>query len=302
MPLDQEPLQEKEMSFLEHLEELRWHVIRSLAAVLVFTIGAFITAPWIFQNIIFAPARVDFPTFVWLCKLGEMVGSGDALCVQDIPFKVQSRYMTGQFSMHIVSSFVIGLIAAFPYVTWELWRFIKPGLYPREKKSSRGAVTAISFLFLLGVFFGYYIMSPVMISFLANYQISDMIVNEFDITSYVGTIVGVVFGSGILFQLPVVIFFLTKVGIVTPTFLRSYRKHAIVIILIVGAIVTPTADPLSQSLISIPLYLLYEISIIISAGVIKAKEKRDQEELLREQQERQEQQEQQEEPEQQSEI
>ena len=282
MPLDQEPIQEKEMSFLEHLEELRWHVVRSLGAILIFTIAAFATAPWIFHNIIFAPARVDFPTFVWLCDLGQFLGSGDALCVQEIPFKVQSRYMTGQFSMHIVSSFVIGIIVAFPYVTWELWRFIKPGLYPREKRSSRGAVASISFLFLLGVLFGYYIMSPVMISFLANYQISDMIVNEFDITSYVGTIVGVVFGSGILFQLPVVMFFLTKVGIVTPQYLRKYRKHAIVIILVVGAIVTPTADPLSQSLISIPLYLLYEISILISAAVLRQKEKLEAEELLKE--------------------
>ncbi len=283
MALDQEPIQEKEMSFLEHLEELRWHVVRSLAAVLIFTIGAFIAAPWIFQNIIFAPARVDFPTFVWLCNLGQLLGSGDAPCVQEIPFKVQSRFMTGQFSMHIVSSFVIGIIVAFPYVTWELWRFIKPGLYPREKNSSRGAVAAISFLFLLGVMFGYYIMSPVMISFLANYQISDMIVNEFDITSYVGTVVGVVFGSGVLFQLPVVMFFLTKVGIVTPSFLRRYRKHAVVIILVIGAIVTPTADPLSQSLISIPLYLLYEISILISAGVIRKKEREEAEDLRKEQ-------------------
>jgi sec-independent protein translocase protein TatC len=283
MPLDQEPIQEKEMSFLEHLEELRWHVVRSLGAILIFTIGAFITAKWIFHNIIFAPARVDFPTFVWMCELGKMFGMGDALCVQEIPLKIQSRFMTGQFSMHIVSSFVIGLIVAFPYVTWELWRFIKPGLYAREKRSSRGAVISISFLFLLGVLFGYYIMSPVMISFLANYQISDMIANEFDITSYVGTIVGVVFGSGVLFQLPVVIFFLTKVGIVTPQYLRKYRKHAIVIILIIGAIVTPTADPLSQSLISIPLYLLYEISILISAGVMRQKQKQEAEDLLKEQ-------------------
>jgi len=285
MPLDQEPepIQEKEMSFLEHLEELRWHVVRSLAAVLVFTIAAFITAPWIFHNIIFAPARVDFPTFVWLCNLGQFFGSPDALCVDEIPLRIQSRFMTGQFSMHIISSFVIGIIAAFPYITWELWRFIKPGLYPREKNSSRGAVAAISFLFLAGVLFGYYIMSPVMISFLANYQISDMIVNEFDITSYVGTVVGVVFGSGLLFQLPVVIFFLTKVGIVTPEYLRKYRKHAIVVILIVGAIVTPTADPLSQSLISVPLYLLYEISIVISAGVMRKKRREEAEDLLKEQ-------------------
>ncbi|MEO5600997.1 MAG: twin-arginine translocase subunit TatC [Cyclobacteriaceae bacterium] len=283
MALDQQPIQEKEMSFLEHLEELRWHVVRALAAVLIFTIAAFITAPWIFQNIIFAPARVDFPTFTWLCKIGHFFGSGDALCVKEIPFKVQSRFMTGQFSMHIVSSFVIGIIVAFPYVVWELWSFIRPGLYNREKNSSRGAVASISFLFLLGILFGYYVMSPIMISFLANYQISDMIVNEFDITSYVGTIVGVVFGSGALFQLPVVIFFLTKVGIVTPSYLRKYRKHAIVIILIVGAIVTPTADPLSQSLISIPLYFLYEISILISAGVMRQKLKDEAEDRLKEQ-------------------
>ncbi len=282
MALDQQPIQEKEMSFLEHLEELRWHVVRALAAVLIFTIAAFITAPWIFQNIIFAPARVDFPTFTWLCNIGHFFGSGDALCVKEIPFKVQSRFMTGQFSMHIVSSFVIGIIVAFPYVVWELWSFIRPGLYNREKNSSRGAVASISFLFLLGVLFGYYVMSPIMISFLANYQISDMIVNEFDITSYVGTIVGVVFGSGVLFQLPVVIFFLTKVGIVTPSYLRKYRKHAIVIILIVGAIVTPTADPLSQSLISIPLYFLYEISILISAGVMRQKLKDEAEDRLKE--------------------
>lgn len=285
MPLDQEPIQEKEMSFLEHLEELRWHVVRALAAILVFTIAAFIYAPWIFQNIIFAPARIDFPTFTWLCNLGHFFGSEETLCVKEIPFKVQSRYMTGQFSMHIIASFVIGIVVAFPYVVWELWRFIRPGLYNREKNSSRGAVASISLLFLSGVWFGYYILSPIMISFLANYQISDMIVNEFDITSYVGTIVGVVFGSGILFQLPVVIFFLTKIGIVTPTYLRKYRKHAIVIILIVGAIVTPTADPLSQSLISVPLYLLFEISILISAAVVRKKQKEEAEDLLKEQRE-----------------
>lgn len=273
MPLDQELGEEKEMSFLDHLEELRWHVVRSLAAILVFTIGAFIMAPWIFENIIFAPARVDFPTFVWLCRLGEFVGSPESFCVEEIPFKVQSRYMTGQFTMHIVASFVMGIVIAFPYVVWEIWRFIRPGLYSRERKYSKGAVASVSFLFFTGIMFGYYVMSPIMISFLANYRISDMIVNEFDITSYVGTIVGVVFGSGVLFQLPVVIYFLTKIGIVTPAFLRQYRKHAVIIILITGAIVTPSADPLSQALISVPLYLLYEISILISARVMRAKAK-----------------------------
>lgn len=283
MPLDQEPIEEKEMSFLDHLEELRWHIVRALAVIFVFMVVAFIKIEWIFHNIIFAPGRVDFPTFRWLCQLGHLVGSEEAFCVEEIPFKVQSRFMTGQFTMSITAAVVIGFIVAFPYVVWELWRFVKPGLYSREKNSSRGAVAAISFLFIMGVLFGYYIMSPLMISFLANYRISDMIVNEFDITSYVGTIVGVVFGSGLLFQLPVIIFFLTKIGIVTPGFLRQYRKHAIVIILIVGAIVTPSADPLSQALISLPLYLLYEISILISASVIRKKAREEAEEKLKEQ-------------------
>lgn len=286
MPLDQDEssakeVGEKEMSFLEHLEELRWHVIRALAAVVVFTIAAFAMARWIFENIIFAPARVDFPTFQFLCRLGDAIGS-EGLCVQDIPFLVQSRNMTGQFTMHIMSSFVIGLVIAFPYVVWEFWRFIKPGLQASERKYSRGAVSSVSILFFLGVAFGYYIIAPWMVYFLSNYSISDMIVNEFDITSYVSTVVMLVLGSGLLFQLPVVIYFLTKFGIVTPEFLRKYRKHSIVIILIIAAVVTPP-DPLSQTLITIPLYLLFEISVLISASVAKRKAREEAEELLREQ-------------------
>ena len=268
------------MSFLEHLEELRWHVIRSLVAVIIFMIGAFFTAPWIFEHIIFAPARVDFPTFKWLCKLGDLVGS-EGLCVKEIPFKVQSRNMTGQFTMHLMSSFILGFIIAFPYVMWEVWRFIKPGLQIKERKYSRGAVGSVSVLFFLGVTFGYFVIAPWMVYFLANYSISDMIVNEFDITSYVSTVVMLVLGSGLLFQLPVVIYFLTKIGIVTPEFLRKYRKHSIIIILIVAAIVTPP-DPLSQMLITIPLYLLFEISILISASVAKRKAREEAEELLKE--------------------
>jgi sec-independent protein translocase protein TatC len=281
MPLDQEASGEKEMSFLEHLEELRWHVIRALAAVIVFTIAAFIMAPWVFENIIFAPARVDFPTFRWLCNLSDFVGY-EGLCVKEIPFKVQSRNMTGQFTMHLMSSFILGLVVAFPYVVWEFWRFIKPGLQVKERKYSRGAVGSVSILFFFGVAFGYYVIAPWMVYFLANYSISDMIVNEFDITSYVSTVVMLVLGSGLLFQLPVVIYFLTKIGIVTPQFLRKYRKHSIIIILVVAAIVTPP-DPLSQMLITIPLYLLFEVSILISASVAKRKAREEAEELLKEQ-------------------
>jgi sec-independent protein translocase protein TatC len=272
MPLDQDPLEEGavgEMSFLDHLEELRWHIVRALIAIIVFTLFAFFSAPWIFENIIFAPARPDFATFKWLCQLGNFLGS-EGLCVEVIPFKIQSRQMTGQFSMHIAASFVIGLIIAFPYVIWELWRFVKPGLYMREQKYSRGVVVSISFLFLTGILFGYYVIAPMMVYFLATYSISDIIVNEFDITSYVSTVVTMVFGAGLLFQLPIVIYFLTKMGILSPSLLRRYRKHSFVGILIVAAIVTPP-DILSQILITIPLYLLFEISIVIASRVEKNK-------------------------------
>lgn len=273
---------EKEMSFLDHLEELRWHVVRSVFAILGFTIAAFIAGPWIFKNIIFAPAYVSFPTFQWLCKLGELVNMEETLCVQDLPFKVQSRLMTGQFTMHLTSSLVIGLIVSFPYVAWEIWRFIKPGLQSSERRYSRGAVFFISILFFMGVCFGYYVLAPLAVYFLSNYSISDMIVNEFDITSYVGTITTLVLGSGLLFQLPIVVYFLSQVGIVTPQFLRQYRKHAIVIILVIAAIVTPP-DPLSQVLITFPLYMLYEFSIFISALVVRRKLKEEARENLKNQ-------------------
>ncbi|HWA33575.1 MAG TPA: twin-arginine translocase subunit TatC [Cyclobacteriaceae bacterium] len=267
-------IEEKEMSFLDHLEELRWHIVRSIMAIMVLTVVAFIFTPWVFENIIFAPSRIDFPTFRWLCKLGELTGATDALCAKPFPFKVQSRYMTGQFTMQILASFVLGFIVSFPYVFWELWRFIRPGLKLNERKNSSGAVFAVSFLFLTGISFGYFILCPMMTWFFASYSISTAIVNEFDITSYVSTFIALVFGSGLLFQMPVVVFFLTKIGLLTPSFMRTYRRHSIIVILIIGAIVTPP-DPLSQVLISMPLFLLYEISIFISAYVVRQKKKED---------------------------
>ena len=275
--------EEKEMAFLDHLEELRWHVVRAVAAIFIMMIVAFIYTNEIFEYIIFAPGDVNFITFRWLCQLGELTGA-TALCVTEIPMKIQSRFLMGQFTMQLQASFVIGLVIAFPYVVWELWSFVKPGLYNKEKNSSRGAVFSISSLFLLGIAFGYYILSPMTIAFLANYSISSRISNEFDITSYVSTITILVVSCGILFQLPIVIFFLTKVGIVTPTLLKSFRKHAVIVILVLGAVITPSSDPLSLSLISIPLYFLYEMSILISSIELKRKIKREVEEARLDQQ------------------
>lgn len=271
--------EEKEMTFLEHLEELRWHIIRALVAIMVFTIFAFIETPWIFDHVVFAPAKTSFATYRWLCHLADVTGY-KSLCVTSLPFKIQSRYMTGQFTMQITASMVIGLVMAFPYVFWEIWQFVKPGLYKNEKSASGGAVAGVTFLFALGVAFGYYLLCPFSVWFLANYQISDLISNEFDITSYVSTVVTLVLGSALLFQLPMVVYFLTKIGIVTPNFLRTYRKHAVVVILIVAAVITPP-DPFSQIIVALPLYMLYEVSIFISAVVKRNKDKK---EALEEQQ------------------
>lgn len=264
---------EKEMTFLDHLEELRWHVIRALLAVVIFTVVAFLNIEWIFSNIVFAPAQINFPTFDYMCKMGQLVGMSDSLCITELPFIVQSRNMTGQFMMSITASFVIGLIVAFPYVIWELWRFIRPGLETKEKKFSRGAVWAVSFLFLLGIMFGYFLLCPITIWFLSTYSISPLIRNEFDITSYVSTTSSLVLGCGILFQFPVIIYFLSKVGIVTPELMRKYRRHSIVGIIVLGAVITPSADPFSLTVISLPLYLLFEIGILTSAIVVRRKRK-----------------------------
>lgn len=265
MPLDQIE-DEVEMTFLDHLEELRWHLVRSLIAIMIFAVGAFVAKTLVFHTIILGPSRIDFWTYEMLCKLSEMLKS-PALCIEELPFIIQSRKMTGQFSMHVTSSFVIGIICAFPYAFWEIWRFIKPGLYPKERKAARGATFYVSLLFIMGVMFGYFIVTPISINFLSNYQLDPTILNEFDIISYVSTVITLVLACGILFQLPIVVFFLTKAGLITPELLKTYRRHAIVVILILGAMLTPP-DPFSQILIAIPLLGLYQVSILISRRVI----------------------------------
>jgi sec-independent protein translocase protein TatC len=276
MPLDQPSLEEynesgeKEMSFLEHLEELRWHILRSGAAIIVFTVIAFIFINDIFKIVIMGPSRPEFWTFRMMCKLSEMVGYAD-LCVSKIDFTLQSREMAGQFTMAMLSSFIIGLVFTFPYLFWEVWRFISPGLKKSEIRAARGAVFYVTFLFFTGVLFGYYIVSPLAINFLANYKLDDSIANQFDITSYISVLATLTLASGLAFQLPVVAFVLSKVGIVNPKFMREYRKHAYILILVLSGIITPSPDIISQVLVSIPLIILYELSIGVSARVEKAR-------------------------------
>jgi sec-independent protein translocase protein TatC len=264
--LETEPGQ---MSFLEHLEELRWHIIRALVAIVVFAVGAFAAKEFVWGTLILAPTKVDFWTFRQFCRIGTLVGS-DAFCMESMPFIIQSRKMTGQFTMHIYSSAVIGLIFAFPYVFWEIWRFIAPGLYDNERKLSRGAVFFVSLLFITGVLFGYFIVTPISVNFLGHYQVDPTILNEFDITSYVSILITLILACGLLFQLPIVVYFLSKAGLITPALLINYRRHAIVVILVISALVTPP-DPVTQLLVTLPLLLLYQASIGISKVVLRRK-------------------------------
>ncbi len=262
---------EGEMSFLEHLEELRWHIIRSILAVVILMIAAFVFKNFIFDSVIMAPRKPGFFTNRILCELGERLNT-TALCINTKPFNLINIKMSGQLTTHIAISMIAGLILAFPVILHEFWRFFKPALHKNEAKHARGAVLAASLLFFTGVLFGYYMLAPLSIHFLTSYEISADVVNQINVRSYIGTLSSICLATGLVFELPIVAFFLTKIGVVTPTFLRKYRKHAIVVIFILAAIITPP-DIFSQTLVAIPLLILYEVSILISARVVKQKEK-----------------------------
>jgi sec-independent protein translocase protein TatC len=264
----------EEMSFLDHLEELRWHLIRSTFAVLIFGSAAFVFSKYIFDHIIFAPTRMDFPTYKFFCSIATYFGFESDFCAEALPFTIQSRTMAGQFSADIWTSIWAGFIVAFPYVLYEVWRFISPGLYEKERKNSRGFIFVASFLFFLGVLFGYYVVAPLSINFLGTYSVSDMVTNEFDIGSYIATLRSSVIACGIIFELPIIIYFLTKVGLVTPEILKKYRKIALVVVLILSAIITPP-DVASQIVVAIPILVLYQLSIYISGFVLRKEAKKE---------------------------
>jgi len=269
---------EKEMSFLGHLEILRWHLVRSFAAIFIFTIVAFLAKSFIFDTVIFGPKHPDFFTYRMLCELSTFLGfDGGSMCSGEVAFIVQSRTMAGQFSMHLWVSFIAGFIIAFPYIMWEMWSFLKPGLTQKERRYTNGVVFFSSILFIIGILFGYYMISPLSINFLSNYSVSAEIHNEIDLTSYISTITTITLSSGLVFELPIVVYFLTKVGLLTPDMMREYRRHSFVGVLVLSAIITPP-DVSSQILVAIPIVVLYELSIYISAFVSR-KEKEEEEDL-----------------------
>ena len=264
--------QKQEMSFLEHLEVFRWHLVRSVFAVLFFAVIAFIFKGILFDGILLAPKNPDFPTYKMLCYLSQQMGMGDALCMDELPFILMNISMSGQFSTHIMTSIVAGFVVAFPYVFWEMWRFISPALHDDESSVAKGVVFFSSTLFLLGILFGYYVVSPLSVHFLGSYQVSETVANQISLSSFISTVTTVCLANGVVFELPILVYFLTKIGLLTPQFMQTYRKHALVMTLIFSAIITPP-DITSQILVALPLMVLYEISIKISARVLRKQEK-----------------------------
>ena len=265
----------EEMSFLEHLEELRWHLVRASAAVVIFAIVCFVEAQFILDSILFAPKNPEFITnraFAWVAaKLDS-----PELAINNLPFNVINTDMAGQFTTNLTIAIIGGIIISIPYIFWEFWRFIKPALYEKERKQATGAVFYSTLLFLLGVGFGYFLIVPLSTHFFGSYRVSAEVPNLINLNSYISSVTTVMLGSGIVFELPIIIYFLSKVGLISSGFLITYRKHAFVILLLLAAIITPP-DIFSMLLVSGPLLLLYELGVILSKRIEK---KRVNQELL----------------------
>ena len=273
MPLDQyhevEAYEETkgEMSFFEHINVLRWHLIRSVVALFVLTVVVFLFKDFVFKTLLFGPRNPDFPTFRILCSISQKLNLGDALCITPTHFDLQTRDLGEAFLMHLLVSFWIAVILAFPYLLWEVWRFVGPGLYDSEQKAVRGGVFVCTILFAMGVSFGYYIIAPFSINFLASYDVG--VIMEPTLESYVDYMVMFTIPMGFVFELPILSFFLARMGVLTESFMKTYRRYAVVLIFVTSAIITPSADMLTQCLVAIPLWILYEISISVVKRVEK---------------------------------
>lgn len=268
-----------EMTFIDHLEELRWHIIRAVISILVGAVVIFIYRDWVFDNIVAGPINPDFISYRAFCNFSHWAGLGDALCMPPVQVQMQTTTFGGQFVSSITIAMFGGFILAFPYVFWEIWKFIKPALKPSELSHTRFIIFWVSFFFFLGVSFGFFVLGPFTFNFLSNFTIGvkEMLETRPTLNDYLDNLLNIVIGCGIAFELPVLAFAFTKIGLITPNFLRTSRKYAIVVILIVAAIITPSPDWISQMLVFIPLFSLYEISIIIATRVHK-KDMKEQEE------------------------
>lgn len=263
---------ERSMSFLEHLEELRWHLIRIALAVLIIAGGVFALKSVFIDDVLLAPRAPDFITYRWFCNLSSSIMENGLFCFNEQPFELLNTKMAGQFTTHLWVSILGGIVLSFPYALWEIWRFIAPGLTSKERRASRGVLMGSSLLFFLGIAFGYWLISPLSVQFLGSYSVSEEVINRIDLVSFMRTVSSVTLASGILFELPVLVYFLSRAGILTPEAMKKYRRHSIVGVLLLSAVITPP-DIFSQVLVALPVLLLYEGSIGISRRQ-QAKQKR----------------------------
>ncbi len=260
-----------EMSFLDHLEALRWLLVRITTTIIVVACLSYFIIDWVFEKVIFAPIHTDFITYKAFCKLTHYLGTDDGgMCVTEMPFTLQSTELGGQFSIFIWTCITCGFILGFPYILWEIWKFISPALYKNEKRSALGFIFWSSILFFMGVLFGYYLILPLSVNFFGGFSVSTVIKNEFNIDNYIGMVKTTIISCGLMFELPIIIYFLTKFGIVSASFLKEYFRHAVVLILIIAAFLSPP-DALSQIIVAIPMIILYAISIVIANIVDKKK-------------------------------
>jgi sec-independent protein translocase protein TatC len=264
---------EAEMSFFDHIEALRWHLIRASIAIVVFTGVVFYYYDWIFDTVIMGPSKPTFWTYRMLCLLGDALNRS-GFCIDKINIHLINTEMAGQFTLQINSSLLIGITLGFPYLLFEIWRFVRPALHEKERKAASGFVFYATGLFITGVMFGYYVITPESINFLSSYTVSTSIQNLFDIDSYISSVATLTLATGVVFELPILVYILSSLGILTAKFMRETRRYAIVIILIIAAIVTPTPDMMTMTVVSIPLFVLYEVGILVSAVVEKRKLKR----------------------------
>lgn len=268
--------EDAEMSFIDHLEALRWHIVRSVLAVLVFAITIFVFIDVIFDSVIMGPARSNFISYRAFCALSHKLGMGDSLCMPPIHMNIQITTVSGPFMSSISIAAVGGIIAAFPYLCWEVWRFVKPALKEQELKHTRGVIFWVSIFFFMGAAFGYFMLAPFTFNFLYNYQLGTEQMLEYKpmLSDYLDSLIDITLGAGLAFELPMASWLLARIGLLTAGFLRTYRKYAYVALLVIAAIITPSPDWGSQMIVCVPLVLLYEISVVIAAKVNKKQQKK----------------------------
>ncbi|MFT3749311.1 MAG: twin-arginine translocase subunit TatC [Agriterribacter sp.] len=272
----QQEADDAEMSFVDHLEALRWHIVRSVFAVLIFAILIFLNIDWIYDHVIIGPTQSDFISYRMFCALSHKLGMGDSLCMPPINMKLQVTEVSGTFMTSISIAVVGGVLAAFPYLCWEVWRFIKPALKEEELKHTTGIIFWVSFFFFIGAAFGYFMLAPFTFNFLYNYTLGTRQMLEYKpmLGDYMDSLIDITLGSGIAFELPMASWVLARIGLLTAGFLRTYRKYAYIALLVIAAVITPSPDWGSQMIVCLPLILLYEISILIAARVNKNAEKK----------------------------